>query len=241
MKVLLSEALDLSSREMVCTVGGGGKTTMVLTLASEALASHHPVIVTTTTKMGLNESSGLVSVNDENPLLGNQAVRWIGKVEGERILGRSKEEIDNYFSNFSGWLLVEADGARRRPIKAPASHEPPIPTQATVVVLNIGLDAIGKPIVDVSHRPEILAKILDVGIDALITPEMVASLIVHDSGGKKQIPDSSRFLVALTKCTEEREDLADQVIDGLSSETDPPERVLLIGQPGEVIRSEMLI
>ena len=76
---------------------------MVLTLASEALAAHHPVVVTTTTKMGLNESSGLISVSGDNPLQESQAVRWIGKIEGKRVLGRRKEEIDVFFSNFSGF------------------------------------------------------------------------------------------------------------------------------------------
>ena len=241
MSILLSEALGLSPSEMVCTVGGGGKTTMVLTLASEALAAHHPVVVTTTTKMGLNESSGLISVSGDNPLQESQAVRWIGKIEGKRVLGRRKEEIDVFFSNFSGWLLVESDGARRRPIKAPADHEPSIPAQATVVVLNIGLDAIGKPIIDVAHRPEIMAKILRENIDAPITPEMVASLVIHDLGGKRKIPDSSRFLLALTKCTEERELFANQVIDILLGKRESPERVILIGEPGEVIKSEILM
>ena len=109
------------------------------------------------------------------------------------------------------------------------------------MVLNIGLDAIGKPIVDVAHRPEIMAKILRVNIDTPITPEMVASLVVHDLGGKRQIPDSSRFLLALTKCTEEREVFANQVIDILLEKREPPERAILIGQPGEVIKSEILM
>ena len=235
MNLTISEALQLSSREMVCAVGGGGKTTLILSLASEGQEKKHPVIVTTTTKMGLEEDREFLTVMDEKVPPTDQVVRWIGGIQGERVLGRDPKEVDVCFSDFHGWVLVEADGARRRPIKAPASHEPVIPSQATLVVLNIGLDAVKRSIGEVAHRPELLAEILEVDKESLITPQMIASLVTHDQGGRKWIPDSSRFILALTKCTEERRQEADQIIEVLAEHENTPEKVVLIGRSGEIL------
>ena len=235
MNLTISEALQLSSREMVCAVGGGGKTTLILSLASEGQEKKHPVIVTTTTKMGLEEDREFRTVMDEKVPSTDQVVRWSGGIQGERVLGRDPKEVDACFSDFHGWVLVEADGARRRPIKAPASHEPVIPSQATLVVLNIGLDAVKRSIGEVAHRPELLAEILEVDKESLITPQMIASLVTHGQGGRKWIPDSSRFILALTKCTEERRQEADQIIEVLSEHENTPEKVVLFGRPGEIL------
>ena len=240
MNLTMSEALKLSQREMVCAVGGGGKTSLVLSLASEGEEKNYPVIVTTTTKMGLEEERGFLTVTDEEIPPTDRTIRWIGGIQGERVLGREPKEVATWFSDFHGWVLVEADGARRRPIKAPARHEPVIPSQATLVVLNIGLDAVEKPIGDVAHRPELLAEILGAGKESLITPQMVASLVIHNEGGRKRIPDSSRFILALTKCTEEKRQAANQIIEVLSECEKAPERVVLVGRPGEILDSRSL-
>ena len=42
-------------------------------------------------------------------------------------------------------VIVEADGADGRPIKAPEDWEPVIPTFANLVIPVVGLDCVGKP------------------------------------------------------------------------------------------------
>ncbi len=42
-------------------------------------------------------------------------------------------------------MLVEADGARGRSLKAPAAHEPAIPSFANQVVVLCAIDAVGAP------------------------------------------------------------------------------------------------
>ena len=45
----------------------------------------------------------------------------------------------------AGVVIAEADGARLRPLKAPAEHEPVIPPAADAVVAVAGLDSVGAP------------------------------------------------------------------------------------------------
>lgn len=52
------------------------------------------------------------------------------------------------------YILVEADGSRRLPLKAHAGHEPVIPPGSQKSILLVGASGIGKPLDEVCHRPE---------------------------------------------------------------------------------------
>lgn len=95
-------------------------------------------------------------------------------------------------------MLIEADGSRRRPIKAPAAHEPVIPSWARQVAVVAGLSALGKPLnAEWVHRPEIFSALSDTPLDAPITPEGLMRLLLHPQGGLKGIPQGARCLALL--------------------------------------------
>ncbi len=58
------------------------------------------------------------------------------------------------------YILVEADGSRRLPLKAHAGHEPVIPPGSQKSILLVGASGIGKPLDAVCHRPERYREIL---------------------------------------------------------------------------------
>ncbi len=55
-------------------------------------------------------------------------------------------------------ILVEADGARKLPFKAPAPYEPVIPLESTLVVIVVGVDIFGRPLNEKHvHRPTLVS------------------------------------------------------------------------------------
>jgi molybdenum cofactor cytidylyltransferase len=97
-------------------------------------------------------------------------------------------------------ILIEADGSRRRPLKAPAAHEPVIPPWAQQVTVVAGLSALGKPLnAEWVHRPEVFSTLSDMPLDAPITPEGLTRLLLHPQGGLKGIPQGARRLVLLNQ------------------------------------------
>ncbi len=50
------------------------------------------------------------------------------------------------------YILVEADGSRRLPLKAHAAHEPVIPLGSQKSILMVGASGIGRPLDEVCHR-----------------------------------------------------------------------------------------
>jgi molybdenum cofactor cytidylyltransferase len=97
-------------------------------------------------------------------------------------------------------LLIEADGSRRHPIKAPADHEPPIPDFVDTVVVSVGLSALGNAIsADWVHRPEIFASLSNRTLGAPISLEAIRRVLCHPSGGLKNIPEGARRIVLLNQ------------------------------------------
>ena len=97
-------------------------------------------------------------------------------------------------------LLNEADGSRMRPFKAPADHEPVIPTETTLVVPLVGADVFGKPLdAEHVHRPELVSALSDAPLGAPVTPEIVARVLAHPLGGCKSVPDRARVVALINK------------------------------------------
>lgn len=192
----LIEEFGLGEREMVSFVGAGGKTTLLLKLGWELFESGREVVLGTTTKMGLDQ------IPEWAPAVSPDSVTRlpafvIGSVDGPKVVGSSPETFNGLFRTFD-FVVVEADGARRQKIKAPAAHEPVIPTATTLVVVVASLDAVGRQLNEVAHRPGLVSSIVGLSGTDLITPDAMVELLTDARGGLARIPDNARVIVALT-------------------------------------------
>jgi len=224
-RLSLPSAFNLQPSDLAAIVGGGGKTTLMFALAN-ALPGR--VVTTTTTRifaaqMALSPEVVFFTAEDAKNAEGNEnfalsasfAVNLsaaldrfgqclvVGQVVGEKARGvppslpgqlLARPDVD--------FVLVEADGSRMRPIKAPAAHEPVIPPQTTLVVPVVGVDALDGRLSEVAHRPERVAEIVNCELSIVnceLTPEMVATLLVHSEGGLKGVPAGARVIPFINK------------------------------------------
>lgn len=189
----------------VCAfVGGGGKTTTLFALAYALSEAGKRVAVTTTTHMR------------PHPGLPKGGVVQLGRRLPDGKLGPVPEEIGRCLADYDV-ILVEADGSRGLPLKAPADHEPVIPPEADLVVAVAGLDAVGQAVMDCCHRPERVCALLGVEPEHLVTAEDVAAILESPLGGRKQVPPGARYACVLNKAeTPERRRAGERVRDLLA-------------------------
>lgn len=81
-------------------------------------------------------------------------------------------------------VLLEADGAKRHPCKAPAAHEPVLLRSSDIVLAAAGLSAMGKPLQDVCFRLEAACALLAVPPETPLTPALLAKLLASEAGGR---------------------------------------------------------
>jgi molybdenum cofactor cytidylyltransferase len=97
-------------------------------------------------------------------------------------------------------LLIEADGARGRSLKAPGLHEPVVPPFVDLVVPVAGLDALGAPLDSARvHRPEQAGRLLGLRRGELIDARHVAALLAATKGGLKGVPPGAEVRALLNK------------------------------------------
>ena len=101
------------------------------------------------------------------------------------------------------WVVVEADGSRRLPVKAPAEHEPVIPGETTTLVSVAGIDALSGPIAEVAHRPERVSEVTGLPQGATLTPEALGLLLASNDGGGKGAPPGASRVVMVNKVASE--------------------------------------
>ena len=179
--------IDLSKKEIISFVGGGGKTTTMFSLAQELKALGKKVLITTTTNIFVPSEDSF-----DNLFLKNLPLEKISKgtitifgeeIVDEKIKGPKLEILDKIIErSLFDYVLIEADGARRKPIKAPALHEPVISNSTTKTIGLIGLDALGKNIAGISHRPELLMELLDKKFSHKIGAGDIINLVLHKDG-----------------------------------------------------------
>jgi probable selenium-dependent hydroxylase accessory protein YqeC len=212
----ISTGLDLGSRSHLALVGGGGKTTVM-----HALGRTLPgrIVLTTTVKMGADQHGGHRVLLDPAPAdvvaAASKApvVVW-SRIDGQKAIGVDPVTCDAFFAArldhltadhptadhlTADHVIVEADGSRRRPFKAPAHFEPVVPSTTTVVASLIGIDAIGKVIADRCHRPMRVAALAGVRPYDRLTIQGAAAVLTHERGQRRSVPPGARYVVVVTK------------------------------------------
>ncbi|MDY6973630.1 MAG: selenium cofactor biosynthesis protein YqeC [Thermodesulfobacteriota bacterium] len=209
----LISALGLGPKEHVAIVGGGGKTTMMFALAQELSSQGYKVVTTTTTKVWHSQASRhpCVILSSSDTALHEEvrkALREVGHVfVGRSILDSGKVDgisplSADAFSHapWVDYLILEADGAAGRPLKAPAEYEPVIPSSASVVIAVMGLEALGRRLEpEVTFRSERFTEVTGLEPGAILTPECIERVFQSSEGLFKGTPGSARRVAFLNK------------------------------------------
>ena len=140
-------------RGVTAIIGGGGKTTLMETLAGE-LSKKGKVIITTTTHICRPKQYETLLDADEAAVSAALERSGIVCVASQAESGKlcAPRLSMGTLAQLADFVLVEADGAKRLPLKAHASHEPVIPEEAQRVIMVIGIDGVGKTIRETCHR-----------------------------------------------------------------------------------------
>lgn len=191
---MLWSALGFEPAGVFACVGAGGKTSLIQSLAAEAVRKERPVLVTATTKMFYDQIAGyrllLSPVYTEGTgtialkLQPGETAAWFAGQEGSKVVGVSPQGIDEVAASApDACILVEADGARRCLIKAPAVHEPVIPDSTVMTIGVLNLTSLGRPLTeDNAHRLELVTKIVGKQAGAVIEWQDLAKLAIHRHG-----------------------------------------------------------
>jgi molybdenum cofactor cytidylyltransferase len=205
----LSRALRMTYKppQVISFVGAGGKTTAIFQLARQ-IASRGTVNITSTTHLGVWQiplaDHHIIADHPNDIRLPTSGITLVtGGINNDRT-----EPVNDALL---GWLqknsranniplLIEADGSRQKPLKAPAEYEPPIPDFSDTVMVVAGLSSLGKPLTNEHvHRAEIFSDLSGLLPGQTITPDAIARILTHPQGGLKNIPPHARRVAFLNQ------------------------------------------
>jgi len=220
-------------RGVTSIVGGGGKTTLMLRLARELRDSGARVIVTTSTHIfppeGIpTQTDGTLA--EASALLKREGVVCLG-TPAERGKLTAPTFAFSELVAIADYVLVEADGAKGLPLKAPAEHEPAIPEETKLVVAIAGMDGLGKLICETVFRPALYAALLGTDEQHRLTADDLARVLTHPLGQRKGVLPGMRFCIVLNKADQEKDKRAALEV-ALKLEQNSVERVVIAALDG---------
>lgn len=189
---IFSEALAIRPG-VTAIIGSGGKTSLLYRLADE-LKDGGSVLVTTSTHILPPEHLPVYTRTGRV-----RGVCCVGAPCGIKL--KAPEQSFEELAGLADFVLVEADGSAHLPIKAHASHEPPIPPNANNRILVVGISGLNRPIGEAAHRAE---RFRALSGSELASPEAVAAVIRAEALCDRVVlnqaetnPDAARQLAAL--------------------------------------------
>lgn len=151
-------------------IGSGGKTSLIAKLCQELPGT---IIVCTSTH--IYPAEGLPLITEPITELPAKCV-CIGMVAESGKLTAPKQSFEE-LSALADFVLVEADGSKRLPLKAHLPYEPVIPACAGQVIGVVGLSGLGHRICEAAHRPAQYARLCGAAITDVVTPELAAKVL----------------------------------------------------------------
>ncbi len=199
---------------VISAIGGGGKTTILVNLFQQTFRARS-ILTTTTAMIAPGHRDGATNPCIEFRRLGDALLRisptppvtsgvWYSKpfhdIPG-KYKGIEKDIFDAYVrerrdeNDHDLIVFCEADGSKRKPLKAHAGHEPVIPRTTDLTLIVLGCSGIGKPLAEqFVHRSEIFSEVIGKNKSELIEAEDLIDLL-RSGHFFKGIPRTSRVAV----------------------------------------------
>lgn len=209
----LYEALEIP-KGVTAVVGGGGKTSLIDELCRQLPGK---ILRLTTTRILPPKCPCLI---DPRPSELRQAfeeerVLCIASYAERDKLALPAVELEPLLS-MADYVLVEADGSRGLPLKAPNDKEPYLTGREAMVIAMAGMRGLQQPIAEAAHRAERYAALIRKTVTDTASPEDAAAVLESDAGLRKRV--SCRFAVVLNQCdTPERLQLGRECAAALQS------------------------
>ena len=182
------------SEKCISVIGSGGKTTLLRYLSGRLPGT---VILTTSTHMYPFPGIPLVNTCEKDTgkgrdrflteireTLSRSRVVCLGRLESSGKLSSPGNDIP--FESLlpeADHILIEADGAAGRPLKAHRPWEPVIPACSGLTVCVVGASGIGRPVSQACHCPELFASLAGIPADCPAEPEHIAAVINRENLG----------------------------------------------------------
>lgn len=192
-----------SSSVVISLIGAGGKTSTLFWLARQFSLLGKKVIITTTTRIYLpDENIPLLMCCDPahlpaavfaSPICACYSA-W--QPSSGKVGGFLPQQVDALAQrHYADIILVEADGSRGLPLKAPALHEPCIPVSSRCVIAVTGGQVLARPLgPDNVHRWPIFASITKIKRGDKADIAVLEHFIRHPAGMFKNVPlDAQRI------------------------------------------------
>lgn len=227
MSKIIEEIAKLQAQNPALTVsivGSGGKTTLMKQLAEELAG---PVLCATSTKLGVeqalffdqhivwNESEKEApDLSAELPKSSLISSGITGDSTHQRIDNLSEDQFDllhQFCLEKELPLIIEADGAKCKSLKAPAAWEPVIPAFTDLVVVVVGLRDLMKPLSeDFVFHSELFSKISCLTMGEPIDIDAICRYLIDPLGGLKGIPKEAKSFVYFVISGPENRQLIDK-------------------------------
>lgn len=198
----------------IALVGAGGKTSSAFWLAELLKKQGCHVLVSTTTQMfrpQANQYDYLCLTTDTQQLLAQAAnttaVPAIHYYAGEhdlvsdKVSGLPPAFIDQLkHSGHFDVLIIEADGSRRLPLKAPAEHEPNLPAECDLVIGLCGAEALLAPADPAQiQRWPLFATLTGCRADEVIGEKILNKWLGDQQGLFKSTPPTAKRIWQINK------------------------------------------
>lgn len=205
----LRESLRLGPGARLALVGAGGKTTALFQLAR---SFDPPVVVTATTHLGEWQAAFAdrhLQISRPEEIEANA-----GQIEGVTLIsgpasadqrlkgldGDLLEAVRALAERLGFPILLEADGARQKSLKAPGPREPVIPPWIENVVVVAGLTGVGRSLSEETvHRVELFSALSGIAPGSIVDLDGVVCVLSHPEGGLKGIPPKARKAALLNQ------------------------------------------
>lgn len=168
-------------------IGGGGKTTLLSALARELACGGATVALTTSTHFLPFEGMPALSGPGEWDAAASPVACFASPTEEGKLTAPACGIPA--LAAAADYVLVEADGSKRLPLKAHADWEPAVPKGSKRCVLVLGGSGFGRLVREAVHRPRLFCGLAGCGEDAVATPGLVAAAIAAETAAGRIAPD----------------------------------------------------